>query len=42
MYEVTTIPQVVVVRLCDGVLITKNGKEEIEKLGKNVLVAWSS
>lgn len=39
-YNVTTIPQVVVVRK-DGSLISKSGEKEIEEIGVNVLVTWT-
>ncbi|KAJ8971852.1 hypothetical protein NQ314_000514 [Rhamnusium bicolor] len=40
MYDITCLPQLVVVKK-DGEIITRRGKEELEKLGINVLVTWT-
>ncbi|KAJ8963345.1 hypothetical protein NQ318_018817 [Aromia moschata] len=40
MYDITYLPQLVVVKKSDGSIISKRGKEELEKLGINVLVTW--
>lgn len=40
-YNITCLPQIVVIRKEDGFIITRRGKEELEKSGINVLVAWS-
>lgn len=40
-YDVTSLPQVIVVRKDDGLVITRKGREELLKLGINVLVTWT-
>ncbi|KAJ8925273.1 hypothetical protein NQ315_009101 [Exocentrus adspersus] len=40
-YNITCLPQMVVVRKEDSFVITRRGREELEKTGINVLVAWS-
>lgn len=41
MFNVTTLPTVVVVNK-DGTIVSKNGKEEIEANGVNVLIMWTT
>lgn len=41
LYNITCLPQMIVVRKEDGFIITRRGKEEFEKSGINVLVTWS-
>lgn len=40
-YDVTSLPQLIVVRKDDGLIITRKGKEELMELGLNVLVTWT-
>lgn len=40
-YNITCLPQIVVVRKEDGFIISRRGREELEKSGINVLVVWS-
>lgn len=40
-YDVTSLPQLIVVKKEDGLIISRKGKEELMKLGLNVLVAWT-
>lgn len=40
-YDVTSLPQLIVVRKEDGLIITRKGKEELTDLGFNVLVTWT-
>lgn len=40
-YDVTSLPQLIVVRKEDGLIITRKGKEELMELGLNVLVTWT-
>ncbi|VEN48832.1 unnamed protein product [Callosobruchus maculatus] len=39
-YDITCLPQIVVVKK-DGSIISRKGKDELEKLGINVIVTWS-
>lgn len=40
-YDVTSLPQLTVVRKEDGLIISRKGKDELMKLGINVLVTWT-
>lgn len=40
-YDITSLPQIIVVKKEDGLIITRKGKEELMKLGLNVLVTWT-
>ncbi|XP_018569108.1 nucleoredoxin-like protein 2 [Anoplophora glabripennis] len=40
-YNITCLPQIIVVRKEDGFIITRKGREELQKTGMNVLVVWS-
>lgn len=40
MYNITTVPSVIVVSK-EGNIISKNGKQEIEENGINVLIMWT-
>lgn len=40
-YDVTSLPQLIVVKKTNGVIITRKGREELLKLGLNVLVTWT-
>lgn len=40
-YDVTSLPQLIVVKKEDGQIITRKGKEELLDIGLNVLVTWT-
>lgn len=40
MYNVTTLPTVIVVNK-EGTVVSRNGKQEIETNGINVLIMWT-
>lgn len=40
-YDVTSLPQLIVVKKDDGLVISRKGREELMKLGVNVLVTWT-
>ncbi|KAG5898170.1 hypothetical protein JTB14_013214 [Gonioctena quinquepunctata] len=39
-FDITSLPQLVVVK-SDGTMVSRKGKSEIERLGNNVIVAWT-
>lgn len=41
LYNITCLPQVIVVKKNDGLIISKIGKQELEKIGINVLITWT-
>lgn len=40
-YDITSLPRIIVVRKEDGFIISRRGREELEKSGINVLVTWT-
>lgn len=40
-YDITSLPQLIVVKVNSGIIISRKGREELMNLGLNVLVTWS-